>query len=112
MLAFADCALVHHALLQVTKEVEKTHWKAGIATEIVPAGKWWDAEVCLRVPELVHVLSVLHVLISWRAGISPEVPDQERRRLLQPQLCPIQVQLACLVQLGADKSACRNVLVM
>ena len=30
--------------LQVTEEMNQTRWKAGIATQIIPAGKWWDAE--------------------------------------------------------------------
>ena len=24
--------------------MNQTRWKAGITTDIVPAGKWWDAE--------------------------------------------------------------------
>lgn len=28
----------------VTDKVNKQWWKGGVATEILPAGKWWDAE--------------------------------------------------------------------
>ena len=30
--------------LQVTQEMNQTRWKSGITTQIIPAGKWWDAE--------------------------------------------------------------------
>jgi peptide-methionine (S)-S-oxide reductase len=28
----------------VTEKVNKQWWKGGVATEVLPAGQWWDAE--------------------------------------------------------------------
>ena len=29
---------------EITKKVDEQWWKGGVATEVLPAGQWWDAE--------------------------------------------------------------------
>ena len=51
---------------EITEKVQQQWWKSSkITTEILPAGEWWDAEVCLR-----KLLTVRAPLIFCRHIIS------------------------------------------